>query len=253
MLFIDGTLAEIEGDKIPLCIVDESVVSGKVFPMLLHKAGSVEIKVPEGRLIVYQHLIHVLKALSAVKISIPLTVASLAKKMKSPNKLVKELKSIKYTEVTEIRAELSIQGYYTFDAAADLAKGYIPVDRLPDGVKVGKVIQFSRYLFRIHAVIDDIKMRKLFTGRNESKLTSLQKHYLAKLYNSLGFSIGCWIRYLEEPCFPSMTIAKAKVRSGDVPVSEKELQEIQKSSFNGLHKLAHTVAATFHTKSTSQH
>ena len=100
--------------------------------MLLKNSGSVEIKVPEGRVIVYQHLLHALKALVPVQISIPLTVVSLAKKMSVLKKLVKELKSLDRSIIAEIRVELSVRGYFTFDDASNLASQYIPVGSLPD-------------------------------------------------------------------------------------------------------------------------
>lgn len=58
-----GRSAVIEGDKIPLFVLDESVVCEKVYPMLQKKAGSVELAVPVETVIVYQHLLHILKAL----------------------------------------------------------------------------------------------------------------------------------------------------------------------------------------------
>ena len=64
------------------------------------------------------------------------------------------------------------------------------------GVEVAKMIRFSRCTFRNDAVVDEIETKKLFTGTNESKVTALQKHHLAKLFNSLGFNMGRWIRHL---------------------------------------------------------
>lgn len=126
------------------------------------KSGSVEIKVPEGRLIVYQHLrapciegfiYHLCR-----QISIPVNVGSLVKK------LVKELKSPDPSDLSEIRVELSVQGYFTYDDAAQLASHYIPLDQLPNGVQIRRMIRFTRYIARIDAIIEDIEKRKIFGG-----------------------------------------------------------------------------------------
>ena len=50
----------------------------------------------------YQHLLHALKALVLVQISIPLTVGSLVKKMSVLKKLVKELKFLDQSILSEI-------------------------------------------------------------------------------------------------------------------------------------------------------
>ena len=152
--------------------------------MLLKNSGSVEIKVPEGRVIVYQHLLHTLKILVPVQISIPLTVVSLAK-MSVLKKLVKELKSLDRSILSEIRVELSVRGYFMFDDASNLASQYIPVGSLPDGVQVRRLIRFPRYITRIEAVTKEIETRKIFGGRYASKVNALQKHHLARLYNSI--------------------------------------------------------------------
>ena len=126
------------------------------------KSGSVEIKVPEGRLIVYQHLrapciegfiYHLCR-----QISIPVNVGSLVMK------LVKELKSPDPSDLSEIRVELSVQGYFTYDDAAQLASHYIPLDQLPNGVQIRRMIRFTRYIARIDAIIEDIEKRKIFGG-----------------------------------------------------------------------------------------
>ena len=66
------------------------------------KSGSVKFKVLEGQIIVYQHLLHALKALVPVQISIPLTVGSLVKTMSVLKKLVKELKFLDQSILSEM-------------------------------------------------------------------------------------------------------------------------------------------------------
>ena len=78
------------------------VVSGKVFPMMLREEGSVEVDVPEGTIIVYQHLLHYLKAASTVQIQIPQTLKSVRHKFESLKKLLKDLMSTDLTEFNEI-------------------------------------------------------------------------------------------------------------------------------------------------------
>ena len=56
-------------------------------------------------------------------------------------------------------------------------------------------------------------------------MTALEKHHLAKLFNSIGFSMGRWIRHLKEPSIPSLGITKGQIHSGD-PIVEKELEDI---------------------------
>ena len=203
--------------------------------MLLKNSGSVEIKVPEGRVIVYQHLPHALKALVPVQISIPLTVASLAKKMSVLKKLAKELKSLDRSILSEIRVELSVRGYFMFDDASNLASQYIPVGSLPDGVQVRRLIRFPRYITRIEAVIKEIETRKIFGGRYASKVNALQKHHLARLYNSIGYSMDCWIRNLKEPSIPSLTMTKGQIHAGDPTVTEKQLEDIAHSVRTRVH------------------
>ena len=79
-------------------------------------------------------------------------------------KLVKELKSPDPSDLSEIRVELSVQGYFTYDNAAQLASHYIPLDQLPNGVQIRRMIRFTRYIARIDAIIEDIEKRKIFGG-----------------------------------------------------------------------------------------
>lgn len=229
-----GYRGDIGGDRIPLFSVDESS-GGKVFPMLTKKYGSVEIKVAEGRVIVYQHLLHALKALVPVQISIPFTIGSLVKKMSVLKKLVKELKSLDQSILSEIRVELSVRGYFTFDDAADLASQYIPFGSLPDGVHVRRLIRFPRYIARIEAVIKEIETRKIFRGRYVSKVNAQQKHHLARLYNSIGFSMDRWIRHLKEPSIPSLTMTKGLIHAGDPTLTQEQLEEIARSVKTRIH------------------
>ena len=197
--------------------------------MLLKNSGSVEIKVPEGRVIVYQHILHAMKALVPVQISIPLTVGSLVKKLSVLKKLVKELKSLDQSILSEIRVELSVRGYFSFDDAANLASQYIPVGSLPDGVIVKRLIRFSRYIARIDAVIKEIETRKIFGGRYAGKVNALQKHHLARLYISIGYSMDRWMRHLKEPSIPSLTMTKGQIHAGDPTVTKKQLEDIARS------------------------
>ena len=48
-----GVTAAIKGNRIPLFTIEKNVVSDKVYPMLFQEGGSVEVHVPEGRVIVY--------------------------------------------------------------------------------------------------------------------------------------------------------------------------------------------------------
>ena len=48
--------------------------------MLLSDLGSVGLKVPEGSVIVYQHMLHQLKAISSVQPQMPITLKGLRKK-----------------------------------------------------------------------------------------------------------------------------------------------------------------------------
>ena len=73
-------------------------------------------------------------------VSIPSTAVSLVKKMSALKNVLKDLKSLDPSNVSEIRVELSVQG--TSEVATDLASQYILLDRLPDGVEVAKMIRF---------------------------------------------------------------------------------------------------------------
>lgn len=88
--------------------------------------------------------------------------------MTSLKQLLKELKSADPSEMNQIRVELSVQGYFTFDEAVDLAKTYIPLDSLPDGVEVNKLVRYKTYLSGISAEIEEIETEKIFAGRNGS-------------------------------------------------------------------------------------
>ena len=224
-----GLKCELGDDKIPLFKVDQSVVRGMVFPMLLQDAGSVEIPLSQGRLIVYQHLLHVLKALSNVQISMPASVGALAHKMQGLRRLVRDLQSVDASEFSEIRVELSVQGYHSFADAAALASRLIPLDQIPDGVVVAKKVRVPRYLRQIDDIIANIDKDKVFAGNYKRKLTAMQKHHLARLFNALGFSMGRWVRHLQEPTYPSLTITQGEIHSGDPRVPQRELEEIASS------------------------
>ena len=90
------------------------------------------------------HSWQLLKALSTVPVSIPSTAVSLVKKMSALKNVLKDLKSLDPSNVSEIRVELSVQG--TSEVATDLASQYILLDRLPDGVEVAKMIRFWRHI-----------------------------------------------------------------------------------------------------------
>ena len=94
-----------------------------------------------------------------MQVSIPSTAVSLVKKMSALKNVLKGLKSLDPSDVSEIRVVMSVQGYYTFEAAADHASQYIPLDRLPDDVEVVKMICFQSYLARIDAVVEHIETR----------------------------------------------------------------------------------------------
>ena len=156
-----GLRGTTDEDKILLFTLDNTV-EGTIYPMLLQDAGSVKIELPEGRLIVYQHLLHLLKALSNCKISVPKSVATLIRKFDALKKLVLDLKSIDNSAVSEIRVELSAEGNYSFLDATQLAERYVPLDRLPDGILVGKMITFDRYLGRLDTLIEKIDRQRIF-------------------------------------------------------------------------------------------
>ena len=134
-----------------------------------------------------------------MQISIPVNVGSLVKKTSALKKLVKKLKSLDPSDLLETRVELSVQGYCRCDGAAQQARHYMTLDGLPNGVQISRMIWFASYITEIGEIIKDIEKMKMFGGRYGSKVTALQKHHLAKLFNSIGFSMGRRIRHLKEP------------------------------------------------------
>ena len=90
------------------------------------------------------------------------------------------------------------------------------------------MIKGSSYIKRISATFEEIVKGKVFVGRDNSHLTAKQKHYLARLFNSFGFSFGRWNRYLKKPVYPSRLIISGEVHATNPSIDSEEINEILK-------------------------
>ena len=221
-----GIAAVFEGDKIPLFALEEKT-SGKVYPMLKKENGSVELVVREGTISVYQHLIHLLKALSAVKIEMPQKLISVRKKLTALKKLLQDIrKSANVSIMNEFRIEFRVRGNITYKEAKKLARKYFRTCELPYGVILKEEVSVKDYFQVISDTFDEIEAKDIFRGRNTDHLTAIQKHYLAQLFNSFGFSQGRWLRHLQKPVYPQRIVISGDVHSSQPTISTDSVEEI---------------------------
>ena len=115
-----GISAQVEG--IPLFAISKHA-RGAVYPMLLKDSESVMLEVPEGNVLVYQHLLHLLKATSTVQMQIFDSLSALRVKVKALKKLLQGLADVDFTSINQIRMEVRVNGSYTFSQALAISDG----------------------------------------------------------------------------------------------------------------------------------
>ena len=91
-----------------------------------------KINLPEGNRILYQHLLHLLKAALTVDTQKPQSLRSLRVTFDALKKLLKEIISTDLSQLNEIQMELGIKGNVTYLKTLQLAKRYIPKEKLPN-------------------------------------------------------------------------------------------------------------------------
>lgn len=174
-------------------------------------------------MILQQHLLHLLKATSTVQIQMLKTLRSLCVKMTALKQLLKDL-TINLSDLNEICVELSVVGNFSYNEAVEQAKTYISLwSHTEESGDVHNLFGGSS------SVIDDIESSEMFAGRDTSNLSALQKHHLARLFNSLEFNMGCWIRHLKQSAYPSQTIVQGEVQCSMPVPSSKGVAKIEKA------------------------
>ena len=110
-----GITMNTECPRIPLFAFDKQF--GQTYPMMLEESmGSIELSYGKkktsraARIIIYQHALHAIEALSQIEIVMPRTVAGLRKKISSMKSLRKEMKKLNEENLEGYRIEARVMG-----------------------------------------------------------------------------------------------------------------------------------------------
>ena len=173
-----------EGDSIPLFGVAKDVQRKSILCCYIKDSGSVMIQVPEGSIIIYQHVLHLLKATSTVQMQILNTLRAVRVKVKALKKLMEDLQFVDYETMNQVRMEVRVNEKYSYSQALSIFTKYISKqDELPDDVIWKDDVTWKRYLGNLSRCFNKIEKQQLFRGRDVNKLTAIQKHHLARLFN----------------------------------------------------------------------
>ena len=174
----------------------------RTYPMLLELGkggGSLEVNVEQGITVkIYPNTMHILKA-HIKTFHLPKTLQGARVKIGQIKEYAQELRHVQPDLLCGYRVETCITGYYTLPAAVvktrSLAAGAWGLETCD--VTVTARVTPEQYRTHILHVLRNIEGH--FTGRGESELTRIQRHYLARTYNATGYWSGWWARYLAFP------------------------------------------------------
>ena len=221
---------------IPLFTLNNSVRNGRVHKMFLAEGGSVEVqlnftgrRLTYARYIVYPTVMHLLKALCRVEIQMPKQIISLRRKVQALKGVCREMKEKDRDLFHGFRVELRIEGHVNFVEALTIAERNLSKIDLQYGVKLFGTIKKEEYLKIIETTIKQIERSAGFTGRSNSKLSAVQKHLLARLYNSFGYHHGKWERHLAKPTSRTIVSKTVQVLPPDTDSEEEEVMNTIKT------------------------
>ena len=216
-------------DDIPMFSIDKKY--GRTYPMLNRsEEGSVEVKYRENigivRCIVYQELIHAIKALKNVQICIPRTNKSYRNKIVALISMFKDLKDVNEDYLFGYRVEIRIRGISSIYDAFEMAEDFFNSCDLPPHVRIVRTLTIDDFFKTIRDAIN--VFRRFTIGRNQQTPNQQAKHLLARLYNAFGFSIGKWLSYLRKPAYPDRETRRGSHRITSTSRNNSEVDAAKK-------------------------